>query len=115
MTLMRWHEILATFIRGEIGAGVLASGSNNTEITANSSGERIAGLQQRLIEQGYLPNDFQIGEFDQATAAAVNNFQQDQINALCAFEQQPSLDRPAVIADTEGNYRGSRLTRGAEF
>ena len=58
---------LATYIGGELGEAALASGSSSSEITANSSGERVAGVQQSLIELGYLPDDFQIGEFDQAT------------------------------------------------
>ena len=91
---------LAEFIGGELGDAVLASSSGSSEITANSSGERVAGVQQSLIELGYLPDDFQIGEFDQATAAAVDSFQEDQINALLAFEGQPSLERPEVIGDS---------------
>ena len=90
---------LATYIGTELGEAVLASSLSGSEITANSSGERIAGVQQSLIEQGYLPNGTMLGEFDQATVTAINNFQGDQLSALSLFEGQLPGDLPDVIAD----------------
>lgn len=94
---------LAIFIGTQTGQGILAgqSGSGSTaSLSLGSSGERVAGVQQSLVEHGYLELDsVLLGEFDQTTADAVDRFQSDQLNALRELEHQPASSEPGALDD----------------